>query len=199
MSFTATRCLERNKETRRFWDAVLPGGVSTVLDSFLFISCKNKPSCWSYLHLWPFAFILSHPKPHGPTNYFPTPWNSYSTPELAPPWFLWSSISLPPNPRLQLLFFPLPILQPAAPCLCLLGPLVQTQPWPSAPHLSSYCSCLCIQPAPPAMPPQISFSTTSRPHFLCSPFSLLVPSRSLFRCAFGDSDRAKGHTRGCFS
>lgn len=203
--------LERNQETRRFWNAVLPGGVSTMLGSFLYIFWKTKqnkkinptllliPS--APLTPWLNAIILSY-QASSPNKLFSHPLKQAPKPLLGQ-LFLGScvcfSISKAQTPAT---FLPPPHSPPLGSLslpLCQ-GSSSKLSTDPSAPHPSCYCSCLCVLAAPSARPPQqISCSTTSRPQLLCSPFSLWVPSRSLFLCASWNSGIAKGQTRDCFS
>lgn len=189
MSFTATWWLERKQETRRFWDAVLPGGVSNMLSSFLFIFQKKKKP-------------KPKPQPPNPTLLLvPSP---PLTPCLNPTILSYQASSpnklfshpLKLEPLISELFLgscglflylqipdssyfspPSQISSPRFPVSAsLLGLLIQTQPWPSTPHPSSIAllsvsrlSWLLLQQyllskSHSLPPPGPSFSA---PHSLC--------------------------------
>lgn len=173
---------------RRFWDAVLPGGVSTVPGSFLVIFGKKpikiKPN--PTLLLVPSTALTPCINPIILLYQVSSPNELFSHPLKLPEPLLGQHLL--PNPRLQLVFLPLCILHSWAPIL----PLCQgSSSKPSLDqHPSSYCSCFCVLGAPSATPPQqTAFSTTFGLQFLCSPFSLLVLRRPLFLYTFKDSRR----------
>lgn len=133
--------LERNQETRRFWDGVLPGGVSTMLGSFLYIFWKTKqnkkinptllliPS--APLTPWLNAIILSY-QASSPNKLFSHPLKRAPKPLLGQLFLGSCGLFLYlQNPDSSYFSSPSPLSTPRLPVSASLsGLFIQTQHWP---------------------------------------------------------------------